>query len=408
MSESFYNSAQGFEHVTVARAHSTFQGLKAPTLCLLEIENHDATECYLATATRKSAVGTFDSLLTIKKLRRIEPSSLQEIEGELTDPRFKRLLRNRSPIEDGFSILSPKLSAHIVEVLARNPGNRAALDAALALLPGSRRLHNNNWAQENAVHLAMATFGISNKTPDEVVLKNGATSGLSTMGAHLYEDNVVREDATRLPGFDAIASDVTGRAVFQKGAERLTIYTANRLLLEKMLGVDLIYINETKGNIVMVQYKMLEETTQQDRPASDWLFRPDKQFDSEIARMQIPACQKEPTDYRLNSSPFFFKFVKRTLLGKKSTSFLVSLDHLKQILESPEARGPRGGVRVSYDALDGTYLRQDDMISLISSGYVGTHRTQTQALATIIDAVSKGDMAWVLAWQQRLRDSEYS
>lgn len=407
LSDSLHNSARGFEHFTVAKPHPTFRSLKVPTLCLLEVESHDATECYLATATGKSAVSTADSRLTIKKFRPIAPSSLQEIEGELTDPRFKRSLRDRIPIEDGFSVLPPKLSAHIVEALARNPGNHAALDTALALLPGSKRLHNNNWAQEDAIHLAMATFGIRNQTPDEVVVKNGATSGLSVVGTHLYEDNVVREDATRLPGFDAIAPDVTGRAVIQRGAERLTIYTANRLLLEEMLGVDLIYINGTRGNIVMVQYKMLEEAMQRDGPG-DWIFRPDNQFRSEVARMQIPDSQHAMTDYRLNSSPFFFKFVKRTLLGKKPASFLVSLDHLKQFLDSPEARGPRGGVRVSYDALDGTYLRQNDMISLISSGYVGTHRTQTQALATIIDAVSKGDRGLVLAWQQRLRDSEYS
>ena len=402
-SESLIDSARGFEHLTVARTHSTFQGLKVPTLCLLEIKDHDATECYLATATWKSTVSTFETRLTIKKLRRIAPSSLQEIEREVTDTQFKHLIRDRLPVEDGFSILSPKLSAHIVKLLTRNPDNHAALETALALLPGSRRLHNNIWAQEDAIHLAMAAFGTPNATPDEVVLKNGATSGLSTIGTHLYEDNVVREDATRLPGFDFIASDATGRAVFRKDAEQMTIYTANRLPLEKMLGVDLIYINETKGNIVMVQYKMLEETTRKNEP-NDWLFRPNKQFNSEVARMQLPASQIEPTDYRLNSNPFFFKFVKRTVTSQNPGAFLVSLDHLKQFLASPEAQGPMGGIRVSYGSLDGTYLRQSDLISLISSGYVGTHRTETATLAPIIDGVSRGKKGLVLGWQKH-RDS---
>ncbi len=165
-----------------------------------------------------------------------------------------------------------------------------------------------------------------------------------------------------------------------------------------MLGVDLIYINETKGNIVMVQYKMLEEARRRDG-SSDWLFRPDNQFQSEVIRMQIPPSQGAITDYRLNSSPFFFKFVKRKLTGSSPTSFLVSLDHLNRILTSPEAQGAKGAIRVSYDTLDGTYLRQADMISLISSGYVGTHRTETEALATIIDEVSRGNRAVVLAWQ---------
>ena len=399
MSESLNNTTRGFEHLTIAKPRSTFQGFKVPTLCMLEIKSHDATKCYLATATGKSAITTFDSRLTIKKLRPIAPSSLREIEREVTDTRIKHYLRDRVPFDDEFSTLSPKLSAHIVDLLTRNPDNHAALDTALALLPGLRRPSNNTWAQEDAIHFAMATFRIKNQIPNEVVLKNGASSGLGMVGTYLYEDNVVRADASQLPGFDAIASDVTGRTVFERGVERLTIYTANRLPLEEMLGVDLIYINETKGNIVMVQYKMLEEEKQRDG-FNDWLFRPDSQFQVEVARMQIPATQRAMMDYRLNSSPFFFKFVKRRLIGSSPTSFLVSLDHLKQILASPEAQGPRGGVRVSYDTLDGTYLRQNDMISLISSGYIGTHRTQTKALAPIIDRVSRGNRALVLAWQK--------
>ena len=400
LSESLNNTARGFEHLTIARPHSAFQGFKVPTLCLLEIESHDATECYLATATRKSAVSTFDSLLTIKKLRPIVQSSLQEIESEVIDSRFSHLLRGRMPIEDDFTILSPKLSAHVVEVLARNSDNHVALDTALALLPKLRNPPNNTWAQEDAIRLAMATFGIQNQVPNEVVLKNGATSGLAMVGAYLYEDNVVKADASHLPGFDAIASDVTGRSVFEKGDERLVIYTANKFPLERMLGVDLIYVNETRGNIVMVQYKMLKDEKQGDG-STDWIFRPDNQFEKEVTRMKIPDSQGTIMDFRLNCSPFFFKFVQRKLVSPSPTAFLVSLDHLKQFLASSKARGPKGGIRVSYSTLDGTYLRENDMISLISSGYIGTHRTETKALAMIIDQVSKGNKALVLAWQER-------
>ena len=238
-----------------------------------------------------------------------------------------------------------------------------------------------------------------NPIPSEVALKRGASSGLSLIGAYLYEDNVVHADATQLPGFDAIASDVTGRAVFQKGDERLVIYTANKLPLEKMLGVDLIYINETRGSVVMVQYKMLKEAK------GDWQFRPDKQLRDEIARMNIPAIHATPADYRLSRNPFFFKFVKRKIMDDSHQSFLVSLDHLNQILAATAAKGPKGGVRMSYDALDGTYLREADMIGLIRSGYVGTHGAETTALKTIIDAVAKGDKAVVLAWQQKVQES---
>jgi len=403
-SESLHNSRQGFEHLTIVKPHSVLQDFKLPTLCLLEIQEDGESRCYLATATRKIAVSTFDSRLTIKKLRPIKPSSLQDLGDKLTAARMKRMFIDRMPAEGHFANLSPKLSGHLIEALAADSENQAALDTALSQLPKLRQTPNTNWAQEDAIQTAMDTFGMrGNAVPDEVALKQGTSSGLSLIGAYLYEDNVVHADASRLPGFDAIAQDVTGRAVFQKGDERLVIYTANKLPLEKMLGVDLIYINETRGNVVMVQYKMLEEDK---KAKGDWHFRPDKQIRDEIARMKIPAVQVPTSDYRLSRNPFFFKFVKRKIVDDSHQSFLVSLDHLNHILASSAAKGPKGGVRMSYAALNGTYLREADMVGLIRSGYVGTHGAETTALATIIDAVSKGNKAVVLAWQEKIQEND--
>lgn len=402
-SESLHNSRQGFEHLTIVKPHSVLQDFKLPTLCLMEIQEQGASRCYLATATRKNAVSTFDSRLTIKKLRPIVPSSLQDMGSKITEARIRRLFSDRIPAEGNFANLSPKLSGHLIEMLATHSENQAALDAALSQLPKLRQAPNANWAQEDAIQTAMDAFGLrGNAVPDEVALKQGTSSGLSLIGAYLYEDNVVHSDASHLPGFDAIAPDVTGRAVFQKGDDRLVIYTANKLPLEKMLGVDLIYINETRGNIVMVQYKMLEEDK---KAKGDWHFRADKQLRDEIARMKIPAIQVTTLDYRLSRNPFFFKFVKRKIVDDSHQSFLVSLDHLNHILASPAAKGPKGGVRMSFDALDGTYLREADLIGLIRSGYVGTHRIETIVLSTIIDAVAKGSKAVVLAWQKKVQES---
>lgn len=95
--------------------------------------------------------------------------------------------------------------------------------------------------------------------------------------------------------------------------------------------------------------------------------------------------------------------MKRKMVDDSHQSFLIALDHLKRLIESSEMQGPRGGVRLSYDALDGTYLREADMIGLIRSGYVGTHRVETQSLATIISEVAKGNRALVTAWQYNIK-----
>lgn len=143
-SESLLNSRQEFEHLTIVKPHRVFQAFKLPTLCLLEIHDHDWTSCYLATATRKTAVSTFDSRLTLKKLRSVVPSSLLDLEGTVIDKRMKCLLTGRLPDDGGFSILSPKLSAHLIGLLAQNSENHIALDTALSLLPMLRQAHHLN------------------------------------------------------------------------------------------------------------------------------------------------------------------------------------------------------------------------------------------------------------------------
>jgi hypothetical protein len=45
------------------------------------------------------------------------------------------------------------------------------------------------------------------------------------------------------------------------------------------------------------------------------------------------------------------------------------------------------------------------MLGLVRSGYVGTHRAETDVLATIIAEVAKGNKAVVLAWQQKIQEA---
>ncbi len=154
----------------------------------------------------------------------------------------------------------------------------------------------------------------------------------------------------------------------------------------------------------MLQYKMLEEC-EPDGERRDWLFRPDQQLYDEVARMKLPDFRGVAHDYRLDSNPFYFKFVKRKIESNTHNAFIVSLEHLKQLLVAPESKGPKGGIRISYNALDGMYLREDNMIGLIRSGYIGTHRAETKELAILIQEAAKGDKAIVLAWQKETQES---
>jgi hypothetical protein len=105
----------------------------------------------------------------------------------------------------------------------------------------------------------------------------------------------------------------------------------------------------------------------------------------------------------MHRSPFFFKFVKRKGDGESHASYVVSLDHLNHVLDSPKSKGPKGGVRVGFESLEGVYLRETDLLGLIRSGYIGTHRIETNALKPFIEGVSEGKRALVLAWQKAIK-----
>lgn len=340
-------------------------------------------------------------------LRKINPQSFQEIGSRILVERHKRSFTEKSTLEKLPSVLSPKLSSYLVYTLAEDPNNERTMTSVATHLPDLElALHINRWTQRDAIHSAMKVFGLSkDDVSNGVVLVNGRSSELALLGEYLYEDDVIIYDASQLSGFDLVPGDCTGRATFRRNNEQLVIYTANRRPLEEMLGVDLIYTNTTRGNIVMLQHKMLEYEKNEDG-GNDWVYRPDSHLDDQIARMKIPEIHEDKTDYRLNANPFYFKFIRRrSAIGVPHKSFFISLEHLKKVRSSPNSRGPRGGVRLGYEALDGTYLREREMIGLIRSGYIGTHQTMSSHLGAIISEVSRGNRALVLAWQKRVSES---
>lgn len=403
-------SRRGLDRFTFAEPHGVFRELKLPTLCLVEMTTGVTRQCYVGVVKSKGAVTTFDSRLTVIKLQTLNLPSLEALTPRLEGRNFQTALNQKLAAHRAASALSPKLSVSILEALCRMPENARAIEAAAFHIPKLRQVSATEWEQFDAVRTAMSAFGLSKADfPESLATAPGSDSTLNyldTPAAHALEDNVIAQDASVIPGFMLLEKHVTGRAVFSNGEERLVIYTANRGPLETMLGVDLIYMNENLGNAVMVQYKMLELHSDPVTAKSDWIFRPDAQSQAEMDRMKLLPIPATIEDYRLHRSPFFFKFVQRKGDGETHKSFVVSLEHLKQFLDSPKSHGPKGGVRVSYDAFEGTYLRDTDLVGLIRSGYIGTHRVESEMLNPLISQVANGDRAIVLAWQSRTQAGE--
>jgi hypothetical protein len=393
---------EGKSRFTVVKAHGAFDGVKAPALCLAEMADGKSSKCFVGVVRSKVGVSTFDSRITLLRLQTLSLSSLKSLPSMLS-AQFSAVLKEKLSTGSFAVALSPKLSTAVIDSFASSPADRSAIEIAALNLSQLQQMPNTEWEQLQAVKTSMAAFGLNKSDiPQSVEVPDESDSTLILLKAHALEDNVIAKDASVVPGFALIEKHVTGKATFLKEEERLVVYTANRGPLEQMLGVDLIFVNETVGNTVMVQYKMLEEHTDPVTVETNWIFRQNAQLSSEMNRMVLPPIAATIDDYRLHRNPFYFKFVKRKGDGESHQSFIITLDHLKQLLASPKAKGSKDGVRVSYDALERAYLREYDFINLIRCGYIGTHKVESDALKPIIAEVANGNRALVLAWQKSL------
>lgn len=399
----------GLFRFSITARHYFFKNLKTPTICVFYLHNEYRNNMglFIGITKSKRVVSTFDSGVKIIDGIRLNLNAPEELAELIKDKRSKNLFLQR--IQEGVAVFSPKLSKTVISCLLSYEENKSSIETIAYRLNGFKSLSYKAQFQMSAIQLALAAFGLT-KT-EEPLFVNTKRNSDSTLkffngGYRLTEDNVIAHDARSIPGFQLIESYLTGHAVFENRDERLEVFTANRNDLEKMFGVDLIYINTIQKNIVMIQYKMLEKSLNEESPKEkDWIYRPDQQFYNELERMSLLTPYTKPKDYRLNSNPFYLKFVRRIQGNGSPEGFVISLEHFKHLLGRPESKGVHGGIRISYNILNGTYLRESDFLGLIRSGYIGTHSEDSQHLATIIHSVTEGEKAIVLAWQRKYSEN---
>jgi hypothetical protein len=301
-----------------------------------------------------------------------------------------------SRIADGRTVsrLTAGVSAGIIDALWKIDENQRGLSFVARAL-GPKTFRDGFALQQEAVDLALRFFGHPLSSSRRAIIPKISETSLASF--RLLEDTVIEHDARSIPGMRLVRSDVTGFAEFEGAGDRLRVYTANKRPLEALFGVDLLYLNLNIGNMVLVQYKMLERT--QGNSGADWIYRPDNQLDDEINRMdrfRQPA-QGAITGYRLNPEAFYMRFVKREA-STSTPAITMPIDHFKAIRANMPG-GPRGGLRISYEALNGHYMREAGLVDLVKAGYIGCHCETTAAFEALIREILQDGNATVAAIQ---------
>ena len=385
--EAIENSYTGTRRFTFTTSRDTASKIRQKTLCLILVQpddddDIDAIELYIGIIMSKKGAATLDSILSIDEVALADPAAAPPISAVYGHG-------------DSVTHVSKTRSTQMLQQLHESELNRQIIDRLSSFLIDRPAFTDARGLEQNAVNLALKIFGISAIDGASSISLTGDASAATRV--RLSEDAIIEHDARWIPGMDLIDSQMTGKSVFTKDGQRLEVYTANKRDLEHLFGVDLIYYNVSRSSIVMVQYKMMEP--QDDEPASaDWFYRPDGQLDKEIERMQKFGAAQGDTPYRLNNRPFYLKFVKRNAAAD-SAGIVISLDHFQQLRKLPDATGPRGGIRISYQRLDHHYLQTQTFVDLVRSGYIGSTGSATAAFKELIEETLRTGHALVAAIQ---------
>jgi hypothetical protein len=372
--------------------HTVARPAKARSLALIAVGR---SHLRVGIVRSRQAISSLDTRVAFDFVDEIEPGSLSRLFRDVETPSLRQAIARLRASSQDITSVSTQLGHSMIERMAADEANAAVLRRILAYLAGRGRVENAVVMQHDAIKIAVSAFGGDGEAYSLAIRGPSAIASVRVL-----EDAAIEHDAPWLPGWTMSDSELTGRARFRKHDGELEIYTANRRPLEQLFGVDLIYLNERRGALVMVQYKMLERDRNWDE---GWNVRIDRQFENELDRMRQFDCDLEPDGpYRLHPGAFFVKMMKR-YSAASAAGIVISLGHFDHMLGHGDLRGSRGGLRIDHAELDGHYLRSEVFIELVRSGYVGTRGATTHHLQSLIEASLAEGRAVVAAIQHSFR-----
>jgi hypothetical protein len=319
---------------------------------------------------------------------------------------------------------SPKLGEEMYEALLRLQPDMAdqinELYDQLAHRPtsGPSPREQDAAVEKDALGLTLDIFGIDRTNVFRSWESNGGELGESFLSGldefSVYEDDALAHDLHAFPGFDIAKRDITGVVEFEsEDGERLTVINANRKPLEKAMGVDLIYFHRRYESFVMVQYKMMDQRSEEHE---SFYYNPNQQsHNDELKRLQrlrdLIGEEKHTAGlehYRLSESTLFFKLCKKIELKKTDHSLApgmyIPLEEWEHLIEDDTTVGKRGGRQLGYHTLKKRYLHKDTFVNLVRSGMIGTAGDASHKIAAFIqDAIAQGHSV-MYAVDERLKE----
>jgi hypothetical protein len=219
-------------------------------------------------------------------------------------------------------------------------------------------------------------------------------------GGRALEDEQVSHDSRTMLGWLTNQTQHVSWREFTGFGQRLFVANANHDTAERTLGVDLIYYSETRGSMVLVQYKRLDA-------AKNGFYYPnsDSKLARELIRMRavdryVAGYRKAEDDFRFVSSPCWLKICQPQAYIPQTADMVpgmyLSLDHFDRLRADPRLKGPHGGTRFGYANVP-NYLDNSMFSRLVETGFIGSSGTATDLVYKQVIRSFRGHKALVLA-----------
>lgn len=381
---------QNYRTVIAASGHAPSRGSivacgdfqSAPTGVLTALGKVQRVQS-VATARVRVRVEPFFVLDTPIELDLLLPRLDAGTEEQLEDAVWRRSIYPRR--------LTPRASLIFLDAM-RSVSREASeyidnLLAQPALLAESELLRLRE--ERDAVHTALGLAGMMRSAPRgphiERVLRAGVPFGLTVHRHHVVdnEDDLISSDLRRFDD-QARLREVTG-SIFRITDRKLhlTVMNVNRKELERVYGVDLIYYDHVEDTAVAVQYKRMVMGT--GASGEDWAYKNREDLEKQLKLMKLHTTAEATTarDWRLSSSPNFFKFVWQQQFDSDSRRLLpgmyVPAEYLRLgISEGIFRSGPQGGFQITKR--NTKYFTSEVFVQLVRRCWIGTRQTDRTGL----------------------------
>lgn len=381
-------------------------------LSLISVDGSRIT--HAAGATRSNRVATGQVRIRYEIIRELSPVLLPAIEMSV-EPRFGREFASRIGRDRWLPDGTWKAS---LDVVRDSEGNGSAIDALEQWLSNTVSIPQNDrqialTEERDALGLALQLFDnrLSKRAlraTAPILDSRVATDPpflVAMQNSSLPEDVGIVHDAAAFDGWIPQDIPVLGGTKFKSGDRSLTVANVNRTRIENLLGVDLLYFQEQYRSFVFVQYKRM--TQNGTGPAS---YRPTgKSYQREYQRMQewdeLTRVGGSPSDlgsYRLINDAFFFKLYSNPQGPPPKDQLLKGmyfpLSYWNALIASPQIRGPKGGLVISYDNA-GRYLNNTAFTHLVGNGWAGTSPLKEGTINRVIAEALEGRRSVTIAME---------